>query len=785
MGLLKKIFKPIVKIFEKAVSLVAKVFSAITSPFGMNIDVPDYDIGTNQADAIQGVLVNKDSAIVSIPVVYGTRRVGGTRVFVSTNGTDNKYLYVAIVLSEGQVNGYTQLIIDDNTVPLNSYTHGVETTASSGLYQDRILVQFFDGRDDQTVSTLLDAAPGWDSNHRLQGLAYLALRFEWRKIVTQADSDNNPYTGGVPNIKALLQGKKIFDLVAGYSPTEYAEIASVTPSTDWTISNASTFAFKKYSLVNRSGIINAASTALSGTGDKIRINSIIDTASVTVTLSYKVTLTGDDRYAAASMRLLLRAVGGSGTLTFHSAPNLKVISVNDGEVSGSFAHTFENLNLAGNEWEIEPQIQLSSVSGPVFNGEAAVTVQVQTPAIEDHTTLYANETVAFNNNPVNVLLDYMRNPRYGKSLGNESFNWISWREAALLCNQTVTYANSETSKAFTTDAVIDTENTLMTNCKILLANFRCMMPYTGGKYQLQIEHGGDNTDITATPVVPAVIFTVTNAEIIGGMQLSGESKEYKCNRAVVTYVDPSADYEPNDVAWPEENSATDLAYMAQDGVRLEKRITLPALANRKIAEQYAQVFVKRSRNQKSISFSTNMATSNATVGDLIRVINEYIGLDGIFRITDIRIRDTGEVEFSAIEHQSSAFAITGSGTDYLRPTISLPDPDLIIAPTSLTLQSGAAFNTVTNPDGYSLSSSTIARLSVSWTASTDPFTASYLVQWRESTAVDWQSAGTTTETELFIPGVDVGDDYDARVATLNQLGNRSDWITVTGHTIIQ
>ena len=86
MGLLKKIFKPIVKIFEKAVSLVAKVFSAITSPFGMNIDVPDYDIGTNQADAIQGVLVNKDSAIVSIPVVYGTRRVGGTRVFVSTNG---------------------------------------------------------------------------------------------------------------------------------------------------------------------------------------------------------------------------------------------------------------------------------------------------------------------------------------------------------------------------------------------------------------------------------------------------------------------------------------------------------------------------------------------------------------------------------------------------------------------------------------------------------------------------------------------------------------------------
>jgi hypothetical protein len=347
----------------------------------------------------------------------------------------------------------------------------------------------------------------------------------------------------------------------------------------------------------------------------------------------------------------------------------------------------------------------------------------------------------------------------------------------------VTYTNATTSKAFTTDAVVDTDQSLMNNCKILLANFRCMMPYTGGQYKLQIEHGGDNTDITATPDNPAVAFTVTNDHMLGGLQLQGESKEYKCNRCVVTYVDPEADYEPNDVMWPEEGSATDNTYLGQDGVRLEKRITLPALSSRKIAEQYAQVFVKRSRNQKSIAFSTTMATSNTTVGDLIRVIDSYIGLDGIFRITDIGITTSGTVEFEAIEHQSSAFAIAGSGSDYTRPTLSLPDPDVVLAPTLLTLSSGAAYNLTTNTQGYLVQDSTVRRLSVDWTASTDTAVDSYLVQWKASASGTWTDAGTTVAPTLLIPGVAVGTAYDARVATVTQLGRRSDWLTVTNHTV--
>ena len=65
----------------------------------MKPDVPDF--GTNDFEETErGILVNKQSNNACVPVIYGERLVGGTRVFIETSGTDNTYLYVALVLSE-------------------------------------------------------------------------------------------------------------------------------------------------------------------------------------------------------------------------------------------------------------------------------------------------------------------------------------------------------------------------------------------------------------------------------------------------------------------------------------------------------------------------------------------------------------------------------------------------------------------------------------------------------------------------------------------------------------
>ena len=78
-------------------------------------EIPDY--GDMIQDQIaKGVLLNKISANAHIPIIYGTRKVGGNVVFLETSGTDNEYLYMALVLGEGEINNITSIEINENTV---------------------------------------------------------------------------------------------------------------------------------------------------------------------------------------------------------------------------------------------------------------------------------------------------------------------------------------------------------------------------------------------------------------------------------------------------------------------------------------------------------------------------------------------------------------------------------------------------------------------------------------------------------------------------------------------
>ena len=78
-------------------------------------DRPDFgDSDFNNYE--KGVLLNHQSNDQSIPVVYGERKVGGTRVFIETSGTDNEFLYIALVLSEGEIESVDKIYIDDKEV---------------------------------------------------------------------------------------------------------------------------------------------------------------------------------------------------------------------------------------------------------------------------------------------------------------------------------------------------------------------------------------------------------------------------------------------------------------------------------------------------------------------------------------------------------------------------------------------------------------------------------------------------------------------------------------------
>ena len=120
------------------------------------------------ADDMKGVLFNKESNIEPIPVVYGTRRVGGVRVYVATkdvpDGDDNEFLYIALVLCEGEVNAITDIEVDGNPITDSKY---------AGLYT----INAFTGANGQGSSSLIrQSDSAWTTDARLRGVAYLAIK---------------------------------------------------------------------------------------------------------------------------------------------------------------------------------------------------------------------------------------------------------------------------------------------------------------------------------------------------------------------------------------------------------------------------------------------------------------------------------------------------------------------------------------------------------------------------------------------------------------------------------
>ncbi len=213
-------------LFSSAVSFVTKKFFGVNPLVALGVSlflswilrpkVPEIeDFGTNEFDDFErGILLNKQSNDANIPVIYGERLVGGTRVFMETSGTDNTYLYMAIVMSEGEINSIEEVRVDDKVVTFaSSLSDGTEVEVGSGdsnFYKNSeslIRIQPFFGTDNQSASSLLSTLSSWGSNHRLRGLCYLALRFKW----------NQDAFTGIPKVQAKIKGKKVVTLASNLS----------------------------------------------------------------------------------------------------------------------------------------------------------------------------------------------------------------------------------------------------------------------------------------------------------------------------------------------------------------------------------------------------------------------------------------------------------------------------------------------------------------------------------------------------------------------------------------
>lgn len=181
---------------------------------------------TGSQPAMQPITINTTGSLNAIPVVYGRRRVGGTRVFVDT--TDgNQHLHLVFALCEGQVGSIQGVYFNDELAAVYDPESLIENPdllapdvngwRFNDIYDQHCVFEFRNGSDTQTSIAQLTTAVGaekWGTNHTLSGVAYLYVKLIY---------DATIYRTGLPTVNCDIIGRTVdaAHITAGWQAEDY------------------------------------------------------------------------------------------------------------------------------------------------------------------------------------------------------------------------------------------------------------------------------------------------------------------------------------------------------------------------------------------------------------------------------------------------------------------------------------------------------------------------------------------------------------------------------------
>ena len=566
-------------VFKAIVNVVSSVVMAIVQPFmGLFGGPPDIPSATAEANRQQGALVQvQGGGGVSIPVVYGYRKVAGIVTYAETGDTQNKFLYVAYVFSEGPVEGLREVWLNDDLLVDSAFIQGLNAGAEMPVtlekYAGRVTMRwshgtYFDNPLTSSLGTNLKNgmfanAPTWDkwgdatgfANRKMyNGLATMFVRYEWKEINTPEDNKKNPFTGSLPTVQVSLLGRKV-------APILSRDGSGNTNRTYTTSTNSS--GITEYTVSSLSGAMTGWQNNYSG------------------------------RY---------------------------------GNTAGSYAEVFSY-------------------------------------------------------NPAEILLDYLRNPRYGKGLKENEIDLNSFAIAAAKYETRVTFTDSGlVGRILDCNYIVDTAQPLMTTVKNFLQNGRAYMPYIQGKYKLKVEDAGNPILIAgpgsgvATVVAEATsdyyalgYSSANQYDIVDNITYNSIDRSNKYNQVVVTYVDPDQKWSNQQAVYPV--SETDrLYYQTLDGGRENKQeVTMSAITNYSQALDMARLLFFKSRYQETCTLKVASQAFELEPGDIIRIKSRLLNFGTTpWRVIGIEYNQDCTFQLSCVRNEEAIY-----------PYVPVGEPDIV------------------------------------------------------------------------------------------------------------
>jgi len=205
------------------VATVVAVYAGTQLIGAMNMDFPD-----DMSAQARSALANQQGSTNPLPVIYGKRRVGGTPIFYHVSGDDNEFLHVVYAIAEGEIQGVSQVYLNNDKVntPPDLYDTGLTNiiinegeggnityfpteNIHKPKYEGIVKYEIYNGTTTQTADQdLISETNGtWTASDRLQGVAYAIVRFKFEPEVFG--------NTGIPQVNFDVIGKKTRSTTSG------------------------------------------------------------------------------------------------------------------------------------------------------------------------------------------------------------------------------------------------------------------------------------------------------------------------------------------------------------------------------------------------------------------------------------------------------------------------------------------------------------------------------------------------------------------------------------------
>lgn len=369
--------------------------------------------------------------------------------------------------------------------------------------------------------------------------------------------------------------------------------------------------------------------------------------------------------------------------------------------------------------------------------------------------------LGYTSNPALILLDYIRDEKYGLGEDISNIDQQSFVDAADICDESVAKAGGGTQLRYTCDGVLDTSKSIKANIEDILTSMLGTLTIVGGKYVLNAyAYKTPSLDIDESDLISPISVTTK------------QSRRNLYNAVKGTFISADDNYIPAD--YPAQTSST---YANDDGETIYLDMTLPMTNDHIRAQRIARLVMLKSRLQTTVSMTVNLKGLQVQVGDNIRLTNARLGYSNkIFEVTNFNLLPDPEkglaVQIEAIENDSAAYVWnTSDQRDFtVGGTVSLYSGRTASPVTGLTL---SAIGSV-NDDG-----SVTPAIEVSFTDPADAYTEMYEIHWRNATDSGNYKKTTTLSSPHVITGVRPNKSYEIKVFAINERNVRSAATTAT------